>query len=174
MRLHRTACTLALMATSVFFLPGVHAEPAAGSSAGQPAGLPLGKSAERPAAQALEKAPTKAACPLNADMSDAQLLGEWTGTIEGLPQAVRLQLDTHPKWKGSVKGTIERAGARRPMVGDVADGEVTLEESADGQRITATWLGDVVEGSCAREIRGDYIEGEDAPRRPFVLRKVSP
>lgn len=166
MRLHRTACTLALMAASTFLLPGVHAE--------QPAARIPGKPVEQPPAKATEKAADKAACPLNADMSDAQLLGEWTGSVEGLPQAVRLRLDTHPRWKGSVKGTIERAGASRPMVGDVADGEVTLEESADGQRITATWLGDVVEGSCAREIRGDYIEGEDAPRRPFVLRKVSP
>ncbi|XJC75652.1 hypothetical protein ACHFCA_02765 [Delftia tsuruhatensis] len=79
-----------------------------------------------------------------------------------------------PQWKGNVKGTIARGADTRPMVGDVADDHITLEESADGKRITATWLGDVVEGSCAREIRGNYLEGEDVAPRPFVLRKLAP
>ncbi len=116
-------------------------------------------------------------CADDGPMQDSQLLGQWTGTIEGQAGTVQLQLGPHPQWKGTVKGTIERhgsEGARRPMVGDVDDGTVTLEESEDGQRISATWLGTVVEGSCAREIRGDYLEGEDAGPKPFVLRKLGP
>ncbi|WP_447914853.1 hypothetical protein [Delftia acidovorans] len=122
------------------------------------------------AATALPHAP----CPGDEEMKDSQLQGEWTGTVEGQPQPVRLQLGPHPQWKGNVKGTIARGADTRPMVGDVADDHITLEESADGKRITATWLGDVVEGSCAREIRGNFIEGDDAAPRPFVLRKLAP
>ncbi|MDR3013908.1 hypothetical protein [Delftia acidovorans] len=115
-----------------------------------------------------------ASCPGDEEMKDSQLQGEWTGTVEGQSQPVRLQLGPHPQWKGNVKGTIARGADTRPMVGDVADDHITLEESADGKRITATWLGDVVEGSCAREIRGNFIEGDDAAPRPFVLRKLTP
>lgn len=110
-------------------------------------------------------------------MADQQLRGKWAGSIEGQSQTVQLQLGPHPQWAGTVKGTIERSGGHggtRPMVGDVDDGNVTLEESADGTQITATWLGTVVDGSCAQEIRGDYIEGEDAAPQPFVLRKLQP
>ncbi|MDR0225901.1 MAG: hypothetical protein LBI66_05730 [Burkholderiaceae bacterium] len=158
MRFHRTAIGLALLAASAAFADTTTASKTA------------------PAAAATTTAPATArpGCPQDSSMGDSQLLGEWTGSIEGLAQTVRLQLDTHPQWKGTVKGTIERGASKRPMVGDVADGSVTLEESADGKRITATWLGDVVEGSCAREIRGDYIEGESTAPRPFVLRKTSP
>lgn len=116
-------------------------------------------------------------CLQDAPMGDGQLRGEWAGSIEGQSQTVHLRLGPHPQWEGTVKGTIERSGASggtRPMVGDVDDGNVTLEESADGTQITATWLGTVVEGSCAREIRGDYLEGKNAPPQPFVLRRLQP
>ena len=57
------------------------------------------------------------------------------------------------------------------MAGDVDEGEFTLEESQDGVRISATWLGDVVEGSCGREIRGTWKAEGTATGRPFVLKK---
>ncbi|HBK00285.1 MAG TPA: hypothetical protein DDZ62_10155, partial [Delftia acidovorans] len=89
------------------------------------------------AATALPHAP----CPGDEEMKDSQLQGEWTGTVEGQSQPVRLQLGPHPQWKGNVKGTIARGADTRPMVGDVADAHITLEESADGKPIAATWLG---------------------------------
>ena len=70
-----------------------------------------------------------------------------------------------------VKGSVIRDGSRLPMVGDVDDGTVTLEESADGVHITGTWLGEADPASCGREIRGDYLRGENDPPQPFVLRK---
>jgi len=42
------------------------------------------------------------------------------------------------------------------VVGDVDDGQLTLEESEDGKRISATWLGEVTEGRCGKEIRGTW------------------
>ena len=113
----------------------------------------------------------KAMRAVSEDMGAAQLQGEWTATVAGQPDAALLQLGPHPEWKGTDKGTVERAGTRHAMVGDVNRGAVTLEESANGINISGTWLGEVDPASCGREIRGDYLRGEDDPPQPFVLRK---
>lgn len=115
-----------------------------------------------------------AACNTDSIMTDKQLQGQWQGTISGRDEAVRIVLDPHPEWKGNVKGTIERPGSRYPMVGDVNQGSITLEESADGVHITGTWLGQAVSDSCAHEIQGEFQAGEDGPRQTFVLRKSQP
>lgn len=168
MRFYRPVLSLALVAvtaacSSTALQPTAQATPQSTAQA---------KAAPKAARTASAQPPLS--CPEGEEMKDSQLQGEWTGTVEGQAQPVRLQLGPHPQWKGNVKGTIARSADTRPMVGDVADDHITLEESADGKRITATWLGDVVEGSCAREIRGNYLEGEDAAPRPFVLRKLAP
>ena len=113
-------------------------------------------------------------CASDEPMTDKQLQGVWTGKIEGQSNNVRLVLGPHPEWEGTVKGSITRPGSSYPMVGDVDDNSVTLEESADGSRITGTWIGTVTEGSCAREIRGNFQAGEDAAQQPFVLHKEKP
>ena len=102
------------------------------------------------------------------------LQGVWVARIADRDNAALLRLGPHPEWQGTVKGEIERGGESHAMVGDVNDGAVTLEESDNGINISATWLGDVLEGSCAREIRGHYQEGEDGLRQDFVLRKRAP
>jgi len=109
-------------------------------------------------------------CPSAAQTALPQLLGRWQAQFEGLPTGATLLLQRHPEFGGSVRGTIERGAARAQVAGDVHEGEFTLEESTDGTSISATWVGDVVEGSCGREIRGTWQEG-DGPIRDFVLRK---
>ena len=104
-------------------------------------------------------------------MTDQQLQGAWTAAVTGQDREIRIELGPHPEWAGMVKGSVIRAGSHLAMVGDVNDGTVTLEESADGVHITGTWLGEVDPASCGREIRGDYLRGEDDPPQPFVLRK---
>ena len=104
-------------------------------------------------------------------MTDTQLQGEWIGSIPSQNESVHLILGPHPEWKGNVKGTISRASTTHPMVGDMNNGTVTLEESADGTRITGTWLGEVVPDSCGREIRGSFMTSEDAPPQEFVMHK---
>ena len=102
------------------------------------------------------------------------LQGHWVADIDGIASPTHLHLDRHPEWSGMVKGSVRHGREEAVMVGDVNDGEVTLEESRNGVNISATWLGDVVENSCATEIRGQYLEGETAPARSFVLRKQTP
>jgi hypothetical protein len=109
-------------------------------------------------------------CPAPADVSQAQLLGTWQATIEG-QAPLTLQLAKHPEFAETVRGQLERDGQRIELAGDVDDGDFTLEESANGRNISATWLGEVVDGSCGREIRGTW-KAEGAGREiPFVLRK---
>lgn len=108
-------------------------------------------------------------------MQNSQLQGDWDASINGQPASATLHLGPHPQWKDSVKGTVERRGIHHAMVGDVDQGNVTLEESANGTNISATWVGAVTDGSCAREIHGQYQEdGEHAVSQPFVLRKRAP
>ena len=111
------------------------------------------------------------ACPRAGEVTQLHLLGLWRATFEGLAQGATLLLEQHPEFAGSVRGAINRNGDRALLAGDVEDGEVTLEESANGTNISATWLGDVVEGSCGREIRGTWQAEGDSQARPFLLRK---
>ena len=122
------------------------------------------------------KIPADAACPTAAQMDQRQLQGVWHTDLPGHGGVTVLRLGQHPELAGSVRGTLERAGQTAQVVGDVHQGELTLEESLDGKRISATWLGDVVEGQCGKEIRGQWSENAAADDAlevsvPFVLRK---
>ena len=120
---------------------------------------------------------TSSACPRSADMTHQHLQGLWNAQLDGgAATGALLRLGPHPELGASVRGTVQRANATAQVTGDVHEGELTLEESTDGQRISATWLGTVVEGSCAREIRGTWSPASTdttatPPTTPFVLRK---
>lgn len=110
-------------------------------------------------------------CPKAAEVGQQDLLGLWRAEFEGLPQGATLLLEKHPELSESVRGAINRNGERALVAGDVDDGEFSLEESANGTNISAIWLGDVVEGSCGREIRGSWKAEGDPRQYQFVLRK---
>lgn len=113
-------------------------------------------------------------CPRSSEVAQSHLLGLWRAEFEGLSQGATLPLERHPNYTQSVSGAVNRDGARGRVAGDVEDGEFTLEESSDGVRISATWTGDVVDGSCGREIRGTWQAAAGAAARPFILRKMQP
>jgi hypothetical protein len=110
-------------------------------------------------------------CPHASEVTAAHLLGLWRAEFTGQGHAGTLLLEKHALYAESVSGTLNRNGDRSRLAGDVEDGEFTLEESADGVHIAATWLGEVVEGSCGREIRGSWKAERDTQSQPFVLRK---
>ncbi len=127
-----------------------------------------------PASASAEKRPksTAADCPTAQALQQRHLLGRWQAELPGLGQRLQLQLTPHPELAESVHGSVQRGSQRSQLTGDVDGGTLTLEESDDGQRISATWLGDVVEGSCGREIRGQWQrEGASAAPQRFILRK---
>jgi hypothetical protein len=111
-------------------------------------------------------------CPHASETKQSNMLGLWRAEFDGQGHVGTLLFEKHATYSESFSGAINRNGERRLLAGDVEDGEFTLEESADGQRIAATWLGEVVEGSCGREIRGTWTaEGDANKPRNFVLRK---
>ena len=125
-------------------------------------------------AQAPSPATTNAICPKPAEVKQVQMLVLWRAEFQGLWQGATLLIEKHPEYEGSLTGSVNRNGQRSLLAGDVDKGEFTLEESADGKRISAVWTGDVVEGSCGNEIRGSWQEEKDPPQpHRFVLRKIS-
>lgn len=114
-------------------------------------------------------------------MEQRHLLGVWHADLPGQGGATVLRLGPHPELSASVRGTLERAGRTAQVSGDVHEGVLTLEESQDGQRISATWLGDVVPGRCGRDIRGVWStpgphsstasDTENDIQIPFMLRQ---
>jgi hypothetical protein len=124
-----------------------------------------------PAGAGAQGSATATDCPHALEMSQRHLLGLWRAQFEGLPGA-SLLLEKHPELTESVRGQIDRNGDRAWLAGDVGDGEFTLEESVNGVDISAAWTGDVVEGSCGREIRGTWQREGDQRQVPFVLRKA--
>ena len=111
-------------------------------------------------------------CPTPAQTTVPHLYGLWRAEFEGLPQGATLLLERHREYAQSVSGEVNRNGERGKVAGDLEEGEFTLEESADGVRISATWLGDVVEGSCGREIRGVWKPEGGGAERAFRMRKI--
>lgn len=115
--------------------------------------------------------PGMAACPKAAEVNRDHLLGMWRAEFEGHSQGATLLLEKHTELAESVRGAINRDGDRALLAGDVDEGEFNLEESVNGVNISAAWVGEVVEGSCGREIRGAWKAEGDARQLQFVLRK---
>jgi hypothetical protein len=109
-------------------------------------------------------------CPAPADVQPEQLHGIWTVQLDGAGPYWSLQLGPHPEHRGSLRGELTQGAQRYPVVADLDKGEFTLEESHDGQRIAATWLGDVVAGSCAQALRGERI-GPLERRQAFEMKR---
>jgi hypothetical protein len=112
-----------------------------------------------------------AGCPHAAEIGPLHLYGLWQAEFDGLSQGATLLFEKHAELADSVSGSIQRDGVKALLAGDVDAGELTLEESLDGQHIAATWVGTVVESSCGKEIRGIWNNPSSNAAHPFILRK---
>lgn len=115
--------------------------------------------------------PAAPSCPTGADVTHLQMLGNWRAEVEGHPVAM-LTLQQHPIYREGFRGWLSRASERAEVSGDIDEGDFTMEESRDGTRISATWIGEFAEGSCGREIRGTWQAEGDALAKPFVMRRM--
>ena len=109
-------------------------------------------------------APLPLVCTAAQDVQPEQLHGRWTVQLADSPLAWALQLGPHPEHRGSLRGELTQGLLRYSVVADLANGEFTMEESRDGQRIAATWLGDVATGSCGRLVLGERLSPGQAPQ----------
>ena len=111
-------------------------------------------------------------CPVPAELGAVHLYGLWYAEWEGQTPGATVQWVRHPENPGSVRGVLTRAGVAVQVAGDVDNGEFSLEESVDGQHISATWQGTVLAASCGKEIRGSWNNALDNTSSTFVLRKA--
>lgn len=124
-------------------------------------------------------------CPAPEAITPAHLFGLWQlalGSPESPGGEGQLTFERHPEYPGSVRGSLTRNAQGKPfkalVAGDVTAQGFQMEESADGINIDAVWSGDVLPGSCAREIRGwrRVVEGnstqEALTEQPFALKKA--
>ena len=120
-----------------------------------------------------------AACPSAAEIEAGMLVGrwqlEWTDGARQRGEAPwLLELDPHPEYAGSLKGSLRRGDAHHLVAADWDDEALTMEESTDGQRIAATWQATATPGQCGRELRGLRYTGSapDAAARRFRMRRL--
>jgi hypothetical protein len=97
------------------------------------------------------------------------LYGKWQVQLAGEASSYTLSLGPHPEHTGSLKGELLQGKDRRAVVADLDNGEFTMEESQDGVRIAATWLGQPTPGHCGRLIQGVRFE-KDQTGQSFQLR----
>ena len=118
-------------------------------------------------------------CPDAADLTPHMLQGIWrVSWTDGLRERGHapwtLELGPHPDYPDSLKGQLAQGNARLAVVGDWDEETLTLEESADGQRISATWQARAVPGQCGRALAGLRFSGSeaDASARRFRMQRV--
>ena len=111
------------------------------------------------------------ACPTASEISADMLIGAWEVELHTQPpQRWPLTLQAHPEHAGSLQGRLLQGARTAQVVADWDDGEFTMEESHDGQRIAATWLGTATEGQCGRQMDGQRTPGNTTTSTPFTLR----
>jgi hypothetical protein len=114
--------------------------------------LALPTASARPASAPAGGAPAPN-CETPAFLEPARLSGLWQlslwpegGQPERPASTGAVLFERHPEFDGSVRGRLKRstAGNDREAVlsGDVVDGEVNFDESADGVSLDAVWTGE--------------------------------
>ncbi len=126
----------------------------------------------RATAQIASKPEAALACPPSASLQPAHFWGLWRVTFGDEARSATVLFEKHPERTDSLYGAINRDSVQALLAGDVDDGVLALDESEDGQQISAVWSGSVVANSCGREFSGTWRRAADNTQRSFVLRKL--
>lgn len=123
------------------------------------------------------------ACEVSDHLPPALLSGPWEVTLwPESPRATRpvsegtLLLEPHPDYVGSVRGNLARSGlgpeVQAVVSGDVTEGHFHLDESEDGQRMSAVWDGTAQDCHGRIFITGQrrLTDGSDSTAGAAVLR----
>ena len=148
--------------------------------------LPTQKAVPLPLVSAAPSALTStSACLDTTNLTAPLLYGRWavryTNPPVNLPATATLVLQRHAEFSESLAGTVTRsvtgsAPALAALAGDIDGTLLLLDESADKVRITATWNGEAVPGSCGTEFFGFWKDmtaaADNAPSVVFTLKKI--
>ena len=116
--------------------------------------------------------------PAPADIATAHFVGDWALSLAATPgqkpERGLLSLQPHPIYSDSLKGALQRGAQGWQVVADWEDDTLTLEESVDGEHISATWQARPVAGQCARVFEGVRFTGSepDASAQRFRMSAV--
>lgn len=138
----------------------------------------------KPGLQALQ-APG-AACLAPEAMKASQLFGRWavrySNPPPGLPVTATMVLERHAEFSDSLAGTVSRPAsktsvpAQAALAGDLDGGLLLLDESSDNIRITASWNGEMVPGSCGMAFTGQWkdlsADMDNTPDIRFTLTRL--
>lgn len=109
-----------------------------------------------------------------ADLPPEALYGAWQARFDGGATA-QLLLRPHPDYAG-VQGQVTRGSRSAQLAGDLNDaGQLALDESDDGRRISAVWLAELQagpDGRCGRTFHGSWRRAVDEQTQPFVLTPI--
>ena len=153
--------------------------------------------AASPAAPATSTA--HAACPAPQALEAADLVGDWTVSWQshrmdapaaatnpastnlppttsiapsGPPPANgQIQFQRNPDYPESLVGVMFQGQVKHLLAGDVDEGLLTLEESTDGQHISANWVGHFQARDCGRSVSGNWISATGNQQWAFTLRR---
>ena len=138
---------------------------------------------------------TPIGCPAPGELESKHLYGQWQADFFDAPPSEDLRSDPksppqsqgsirferHPEHADSLRGELKRMPRTDKtaqesesawLAGDIEDGELILDESADGQQISAIWVGQALPGSCGKEIRGTRRNAGEDSGGLFILRKT--
>jgi hypothetical protein len=112
-------------------------------------------------------------CTAVQDLVNTDLFGAWSLLLEGggVSLVTRLEMVRNPEFAESLAGAYRWGESQREVFGDIEQGNLDLEESANGKDINALWKGRVLEGSCGQTIVGKRRSTVDNSEQNFVLRR---
>lgn len=125
-------------------------------------------------------------CDSAAAMPGEQLVGLWqltlwpeTGSATSPVSQGAVLFEPHPEYPGSVRGRLKRTtpgnDVQALLSGDVVNDEFNLDESDDGVRMSANWVGTPAE--CGMRLRGvrqpAAAMGDTGTVLRFELRKAA-
>ena len=129
---------------------------------------------------------TGSTCPAADAMKASQLFGRWAVRYSnpplGLPATATMVLERHAEFSDSLAGTVTRpapktqAPVQAALAGDLDGGLLLLDESSDNIRITASWNGEMVPGSCGMAFAGQWkdlsADMDNTPDIRFTLTRL--
>lgn len=138
---------------------------------------------------------TVAPCPAPLEVSTAHLYGIWHVTFHdgALPSddaidanrqvsaRTTILFERHPEHDDSLRGAMKPIGsAQSPsatgtvwLSGDLEDGELILDESDNGQRISAVWVAHPSAKGCGKVFKGNRRLADSDTLQTFVMTKAA-